>query len=204
MFQFPTEPSVSEEDRSISFNFLSFITPTPTYMYSLWLSLYLLSIIKKPTESILWKFGQRKLADTLTGPRPHRRTTTGFRGVKTSIWRWPDWHTSVSGVVLSSNPVLHGHLNRLNYLVLLTKIHHYMKMFLTRYVTTVLIIITVPDSNSISFIPVVVPPLVVFTVCLCVFVFSRLIGKLTTFCLQFQESSRTQIYVSTWTSMTLL
>ena len=47
VFQFPVEPSVCETCRSISISFQSFIAPTPTYMYSLRLSPYLLFIIKK-------------------------------------------------------------------------------------------------------------------------------------------------------------
>ena len=42
---FPTEPSVSETVRSISFGFKSFVVLTPTCVYFLYLSFYLLFII---------------------------------------------------------------------------------------------------------------------------------------------------------------
>ena len=73
MFQFPSWPSVCESRRSISFNFQTFITPTPTYMYSLDLSLDLSPVfkIKEVISGDYWT--------SLTNPRnihiPHYRLT---------------------------------------------------------------------------------------------------------------------------------
>ena len=44
VFQFPAPPSVCQTCRSLSFDFSSFITPTLTYKYSIYLSLYRLII----------------------------------------------------------------------------------------------------------------------------------------------------------------